>query len=123
MSLPSWCDIGSPIGAMSSIKSTQNSIASSVAYPFAMIPSGWARLRKYFLRPYINLSKGNMLCKYLATRIKIYSTRWTRKVGHDSKEGMWNDHLKADEAFHDIILHLLEIAWMDCLLTNLVEEC
>jgi hypothetical protein len=29
-----------------------------------------------------------------------------KKVGHDSKERGWKDHLKAGETLHDIFLHL-----------------
>ena len=44
-SLPSWCEVGTPIELIESTKSIQNSMTSSVPYPLAMLPSGWATLR------------------------------------------------------------------------------
>src|SRR3954464_16011590 len=43
-SLPSCRDSGTPIALRSGIKSTQNSMTSSVTYPLEMLPSGLARL-------------------------------------------------------------------------------
>jgi hypothetical protein len=45
----------------------------------AMLPSGWAWLRTYFFSTAMDLSKGNILCRNIVSRISISLTRWTRR--------------------------------------------
>src|SRR3954471_15883363 len=75
LSLPSCRDSGTPIGLRSEIKSTQNSMTSSVPYPLEMLPSGLGRLCTYFFKTLMNLSKGNILCRNTGPRMAISSTR------------------------------------------------
>jgi hypothetical protein len=52
----------------------QNSTASSIVHPSTMLPSGLNLFLTYHLKTFINLSKGNIWCRYIGPRALIWST-------------------------------------------------